>query len=217
MERLELEGKKTYINPQNVDNRGSFRRLSNHAPQIIKRNIDRDDQKIQTPIQNNLVVDDDGEEEYLGPKIHYLEDTSPYPHLNQSSYIESLMDIQLNELSKGDKANNNPNKYNLRSKNKGGRSDIPNQPPRVENPTKVLAYNSEENKAHNPSPVAKGPIQEVKEILKPPSYFNFEHEIKKIRILVPLSELVKHEYFKISLSKLLLLEPLYHPSDSINL
>jgi hypothetical protein len=57
----------------------------------------------------------------------------------------------------------------------------------------------------------------VREILKPPSSFNFEHEVHKIRIPVPLSKLVKHEYFKISLSKLLLPEPPNHPTDSINL
>jgi hypothetical protein len=49
MERLELEGKKTYINPQNVDNRGKFRRPNNNAPRIMQRETrkrDRDDQKI---------------------------------------------------------------------------------------------------------------------------------------------------------------------------
>jgi ribonuclease HI len=57
----------------------------------------------------------------------------------------------------------------------------------------------------------------VREILNPPSSFNFEHEIQKIRIPVPLSELVKHEDFKRSLSKLLLPETPNHPTDSINL
>jgi hypothetical protein len=36
------------------------------------------------------------------------------------------MDIQLNELSKGDKANNSLNRYNLRSKKKEGNIDVPN-------------------------------------------------------------------------------------------
>jgi hypothetical protein len=43
----------------------------------------------------------------------------------------------------------------------------------------------------------------VEEILKPPPSFNFDHEIQNIRILVPIFELVKHEDFKRSLSKLL--------------
>jgi hypothetical protein len=32
MERLEVEGKMTYRNPQNVDNSGKFRRPNNNAP-----------------------------------------------------------------------------------------------------------------------------------------------------------------------------------------
>jgi hypothetical protein len=47
--------------------------------------------------------------------------------------------------------------------------------------------------------------------------FNFEHEIQKIKILVPLSELVKNKDFKRSLSKLLQSESPQPPSDSVNL
>jgi hypothetical protein len=32
MERLEVEGKPTYRNPQNIDNKGNFRRKINNAP-----------------------------------------------------------------------------------------------------------------------------------------------------------------------------------------
>jgi hypothetical protein len=182
------------------------------------RNRDRDDQKIQTPLQNNLVADDDGEEEDLDPEIHCLEDTSPSPHLTQSTYEESLMDIQLNELSKGDKASDNPNRYNLRSKKKEGKSDVPDQPSRAEKSCQRCSKQQQGKEIQNPPPVAKDPVPEVREILKPPSSFNFEHEIQKIRIPVPLSELVKHEDFKKSLSKLLqCLSLLIHPTDSVNL
>jgi hypothetical protein len=57
----------------------------------------------------------------------------------------------------------------------------------------------------------------VREILNPPSSFNFEHEIHKITIPVPLSELVKHEYFKSSLSTMMQSEPSCHSTDSVNL
>jgi hypothetical protein len=63
MERWELEGKPTYKNPQNTDNRG-FKRPSNNVPQALpreKRNKDRDEQRIQTPLQNNLVAHEEGE------------------------------------------------------------------------------------------------------------------------------------------------------------
>jgi len=86
--------------------------------QRYHRSKDRDDQKIQTPLQNNLFVDELEGDEDLDPKIQCLEDTSSFPHLNHSSYEESLMESQLNELRKGDKANDSPNRYNLISKKK---------------------------------------------------------------------------------------------------
>jgi hypothetical protein len=83
VERLELEGKKSYRNPPNSYNRGIFKRQTN-APQSIQRdqrNRDIDDQKIQTPLQNNLVTDEDEEEEDIYLAIHCLGDTSWSPHL----------------------------------------------------------------------------------------------------------------------------------------
>jgi ribonuclease HI len=221
MEKMKMEGKPTYKNPQNIENRGNFRRSNNNVPQIMpreQRDRDRSDQKIQAPFQNNLVVDEERKEEEIDPEIHCIEDTSPFPHLTQSAYEESLMNSQINELSKGEKANNSSsNKYNLRSKKKEGKSDIPDQPLIAEKPAKDATNNNKERKTQNPPSIAKDLVPEVREILKPSSSFNFEHEIQKIRILVPLSELVKHEDFKKSLSKLLQSEPSYHPIDSINL
>jgi hypothetical protein len=95
--------------------------------------------------------------------------------------------------------------------------DVPEQPTRAEKPAKDVADNGKGKKVQTPSPVVKTPVPEVKEIPRPTFPFNFEHEIQKIRIPVPLSELVKHEDFKRSLSKLLQSEPSYHPTDSINL
>jgi hypothetical protein len=66
-------------------------------------------------------------------------------------------------------------------------------------------------------PAAKEPVTEVREDPKPIPSFNFEHEIQKIRIPVPLSKLVKNEYFKRSLSKLLQSESPQPSIDSINL
>jgi hypothetical protein len=112
MEKIELEGKQSYRNTHIFDNRGSFKRPIN-APRTIQRdqrNRDRDDQKIQTPLQNNLVTDEDGEEEDFDPEIHCLGDTSSSPHLTQSSYEEALMSNQLNEMSKGEEASHTPNR-----------------------------------------------------------------------------------------------------------
>jgi hypothetical protein len=170
MEKMKFEGKQGYKAAQNAENRGNFRR-PNNTPQILPReprNRDRDDQKIQTPLQNNLVADEEREEEEIDPEIHCLGDTSPFPHLTQSAYEESLLDNQINELSKGEKANNSPNKYNLRSNKKEGKSDILDQPSRAEKPAKDAANNNKEKKTQNPSPIAKGLVPEVREIMKPP-------------------------------------------------
>jgi hypothetical protein len=64
MEKWELEGKPVYRNPQNNDNRG-FRRPGNNVPQVSPREQgrrDRDDHRIQTPLQNNIVSHEEGEE-----------------------------------------------------------------------------------------------------------------------------------------------------------
>jgi hypothetical protein len=94
--------------------------------------------------------------------------------------------------------------------------DISDQPTRAEKPVKNVADGIKENEA-NPPPVVKIPIPKVKEIMKSPSSFNFEHEIQNIRIHVPLSELFEHEGFKRCLSKILQPEPSSHHTDSVNL
>jgi hypothetical protein len=77
-------------------------------------------------LQNNLVVDEEEEQVEVDPEIHFLGDTSPSPHLTQSSYEQSLMDIQINELSKGEKVKENTNRYNLRSNKNEEKTDAPN-------------------------------------------------------------------------------------------
>jgi hypothetical protein len=138
MEKMKFKGKQGYNNFQNADNKDNYIR-PNNAPQILPReprHRERDDQTIQTPFQNNLVANEEREEEELDPEIHCIGDTSPSPHLTQSAYEESLTNNQINELSKGEKANNSPRKYNLQSKKNEGKSDIPDPTPRAENPAK---------------------------------------------------------------------------------
>jgi len=141
MERLELVGKRTYKNPQNIDNKGNFRRANNNAPQIMpreQRDRDINDQKIQTPLPKKISIEEEREEEELehDPEIHCVGDTSLFPHLTQSAYEESLMNSQINEPNKWEKVNNSTSKYNLRSKKKEGKSDIPDPSPRAKNPAK---------------------------------------------------------------------------------
>jgi hypothetical protein len=127
------------------------------------------------------------------------------------------MNIQINELGKGEKYNNTPNRYHLRSKKKEGNFDSHDHPLITERPAKPAIITTKENKTQNNSPSAKEPVFEVREAPKPLSSFSFEHEIQKIIILVPLSELVKNEDFKRSLSKLLQSESPQPSIDSVNL
>jgi hypothetical protein len=127
------------------------------------------------------------------------------------------MDSQLNELSKGDKASGSRGRYNLRSEKKTATPDIPEQSTRIEKPANEIADSHRGKKAQPLSPTVHNHVPEIREIPKLTSSFNFEHEIQKIRIPVPLTELIKHEDFKRSLSKLLQSESPQPPSDSINL
>jgi ribonuclease HI len=152
----------------------------------------------------------------IDPEIHCFGDTPPFPHLTQSSYEDSLMDSQLNELSRGDKASGSRGRYNLRSDKKTAAPDIPEYSIRAERHDNEVAT-GHRGKKSPPSPIVHNHVPEIKEIPKPTSSFNFEHEIQKIRIPVPLTEMIKHDEFKKCFSELLQSEASCLPSDSINL
>jgi hypothetical protein len=142
MERMKVEGRQAYKGPQNAENKGGFRRPNNITSPTVQRERgrDREDQKIQAPFQNNFVAEgEEGETDELDPEIHCFGDTPPFPHLTQSTYEESLMDSQLNELSKGDKASGNQGRYDLRSKKKTVAPDVPEQSTRIEKPANEVA------------------------------------------------------------------------------
>jgi uncharacterized small protein (DUF1192 family) len=146
MERLKVERKQMNKGPQSTENKGGFRRPNNIAPPTMHREKgrDREDQRIQAPFQNNFVADEEeGETDEPEPKIHCLEVTPPFPHLTQSAYEESLMNSQLNELSKGDKASGGRGRYNLRSDKKTTTPDVPEQSTRTEKPANEVADSSQ--------------------------------------------------------------------------
>jgi hypothetical protein len=150
-----------------------------------------------------LVADEEEEEVEADPKIHCLGDTSPCPHLTQYSYEQSLMDIQINELSKGEKTKENTNRYNLRSKKSEEKTNAPNWPSQKEDSAKAVPVSSKEKDFQSPSVLLKNPSTETKDILKPSPSFGFENEIYKINIPVPFLELIKSEDLKKYLSKML--------------
>jgi hypothetical protein len=206
MEKMKVEGRQAHKGPQNTENKGGFRRPINFTPPNVQRERGRDKekQKIQAPFQNNFVAEgEEGEIDELDPEIHYFKDTPPFPNLTQSAYEESLINSQLNELSKGDKTSGTQGRYDLRSKKRTVAPDVPEQSIRTEKPANEVA-DSHRGKNHQPpSPIIQIHALKIREIPKLTSSFNFEHEIQKIKILVPLTELIKHEGFKKLFSELL--------------
>jgi hypothetical protein len=220
MERLKVERKQMNRGPQNNENITGFRRPNNFAPPTMHREKerDKDDQRIQAPFQNNFVTDEEeGETDEPEPKIHSVEVTPPFPHLTQLAYEESLMNSQLNELSKVDKAGGGRGRYNLRSDKRAATPDILEPSSRAGKPADEVANSHRGKKAQPLSPIVQNHVPEIREILKPTSPFNFEHEIQKIRIPVPLTELIKHGEFKKRFSDLLKSEASGPSTDFINL
>jgi hypothetical protein len=59
-------------------------------PQVLlreQRGKDIEDQRVQAPLQNNLVDHEEREDiDEFGPEIHCIEETPPFPHLTQFAY-----------------------------------------------------------------------------------------------------------------------------------
>jgi hypothetical protein len=127
------------------------------------------------------------------------------------------MDSQLNELSKGEKTNDNPSKCNLRPKKKEGKTNTSDQPTKIGNFAKAMAARSKGKDAQNPQALVKSISLEIKEIMKSPSSFSFETDIQKIKIPVPFLELIKNEEFKRYISKMLQHETSSNSIDLVNL
>jgi uncharacterized small protein (DUF1192 family) len=220
MERIKMERRQMSKGPQNTENKGGFRRSNNFAPPTMhkEKERDRDDQRVQAPFQNNFMTNEEQEEvDEPEPKIHSLEVTPPFPHLTKSAYEESLIDGQLNELSKADKAGGGRGRYNLRSDKRTTAPEVPESSTRAQKPADEVPDNHKGKKAQPLSPIIQIHAPEIREIPKLTSSFNFEHEIQKIRIPVPLTELIKHGEFKKRFSDLLKSEASGPSTDCINL
>jgi ribonuclease HI len=220
MERIKVERRQMYKGPQSTENRGGFRRPNNFAPPTMhkEKERDRDDQRIQAPFQNKFMTDEEERQpDEPEPEIHSVEVTPPFPHLTKSAYEESLMDGQLNELSKTDKAGGGRGRYSLRSEKRVAAPEVPESSTRAQKPADEVPDSHKGKKAQPLSPIIQIHAPEIREIPKLTSSFNFEHEIQKIRIPVPLTELIKHGEFKKCFSDLLKSETSSPSTDCINL
>jgi hypothetical protein len=66
---------------------------------------------------------------------------------------------------------------------------------KIEVPPKTNPSKGALSKAHKPHPF-KPVVPKVKEVDRPQESFILEHELRNIKILVPLSEFLKNEPFK---------------------
>jgi len=66
-------------------------------------------------------------------------------------------------------------------------------------------------------PLSKPIAHETKEADKTPTFYSLEHELRKIKILVPLTELLKNEPFKKSIMKVMQPTPSSISFDVISL
>jgi hypothetical protein len=164
---------------------------------------------------------EDGED-----NIHCVGDDTGKSYLTQHDYEEALMIEQIDENSvdNGLFQMEEKNKYNLRSKSNTAQQNAPASPKKIVAPVKQKDQIPENqqttsSKENTPAPpkktvspakqqiqknqtpndqqsVLKAPSNEVKFSDKTSYSFNFEAEIQKIKIPIPLVELMKNETFK---------------------
>jgi hypothetical protein len=213
-------------------------RRNNPQVQILQRDRNAaDDQRIRPPLQNAILDEEQPsshDEVEDADEINCFGDENDSSFLTQVDYEEALMDQQIQEASvEGAVYLTDEQKgYNLRSKNAGPKTPIAapvknkedtapvkskevaaKQPPAPEKQTPPPA---KQQKKQTQPPVKeqvslKAPSNEVKVSDRPSFSFNFESEIQKVKIPMPLTELMKNEIFKAAILKSL--EPKTSPSD----
>jgi hypothetical protein len=90
----------------------------------------------------------------------------------------------------------------LRPRTGAPKSTTSDQNRKTKVPSKPNPSKGALDKAHQPPPF-KPVVPELKEFDRPQAYFILENELRKIKIPVPLSELLKNDPFKQSIMKVL--------------
>jgi hypothetical protein len=213
-------------------------RRNNPQVQILQRDRNPvDDQKVRPPFQN-IVLDEEQQPPHDeiedADEINCFGDENNTSFLTQVDYEEALMDQQIQEASvEGAVYLTDDRKgYNLRSKSAGpkipiaapvkdkedstrvkSKEVVANQPPALEkqNPPPAKQQKKQTQIPAKEQVILKAPSNEVKVSDRPSLSFNFESEIQKVKIPMPLTELMKNEVFKVAILKSL--EPKTSPSD----
>jgi hypothetical protein len=129
--------------------------------------------------------------------IHCVKAELEKSFLTQNDYEEALTNEQMNELSddNGVFQANEKNRYNLRSKAAAAKQST-TPPPQKKNLVPAKQQNQDQLNLKEPQIALKAPSHEVKTSYKTSLSLNLEAEIQKIKIPIPLVELMKNESFK---------------------
>lgn len=192
-------------------NPNPFRR-ANEQLQIIQRGKEtNEEQKVKAPFQNVVMEEEQFEDE---DEIHCIEDKGSAAFFTFVAYEESLLQDQISQewdrevvLQIGEQQ-----RYNLRSNAKNVKENLSQ---RVV--VQIESQNIRKRRLETDPIILKAPVQEVRGLDKFPSPFSFESEVQKLKISVPLIELVKSEVFRKSILKALELETTQTSTDSVNL
>jgi hypothetical protein len=224
MERLKMEQKK----PSSPAQEGGYRnqnqyRRPNNAPQILPRERkNQDDQKVLPPFQNNAVDEQEDEDDTEYDSVVHLNDSEASPmHVTQQDYEDALIFNQFEEGDVDEIIQKEPKrkKYNLRSGSNAPTMDTPISTKKASTPVKKGIIKESPNiQANQPlKQPAKDNTADIKELKRNVSSFSLEHEINKIKISVPLLELMKIEPFRKIVLKALQSPAQVTFSDTINL
>ena len=103
-------------------------------------------------------------------------------------------------------------KYNLRSNAKNSKENVAQEPA-----AQIAPQNTRQTRPVADHVTLKTPVQEVKATDKVFSSFSFKSEVQKLKVVVPLAELVKSELFRKPILEALELDSKQTSIDSVNL
>jgi hypothetical protein len=168
-----------------------------------RRNFD--DQSLVPPFQNNQIEEMDVESDVMDDIVVLFNEIDYYTsHLKHQEYEVAQFSNQCgDQIGEEGVIQGQPNnKYDLRTRVGAPKSTTSDQTKQVEAPPKPSPNKSMSSKTQQ-LPLSKPAIPKIRESDRSPTSFILEHELRKIKIPVPLTKLLKNEPFKKSIMKFL--------------
>jgi hypothetical protein len=170
-------------------NKNQFRR-SNDAPQIMQRErINFDDQSVVPPFQNIQIEEMDAGSDVVDETVLIFNEIDYYTsHLTWQEYEVAQLSNQFdNQMGEEGVIQGQPKKkYDLRMREGAPKATTSNQKKQYEVPPKPNPSKGMSSKTY-PPPSSKHTVPEIKEVDRSPTSFSLEHELRNIKIHVPLT------------------------------